>query len=266
MNVNKLNEPILSINNVIKSFGSSRIIDDISLIVNKGERHAIIGPNGAGKTTLFNLLTGKYRPEKGTIYFKNADITGLSPHAINRKGLARSFQITDVFPGLTVMENIRAVILAKHNIRYNFLKNVDKMTTIFNETLEILQKIGLEEKKCTLAGELSYGEQRALEIGLALASDPELILLDEPTAGMSIDETRKTILMIDQVTLGKTLIIIEHDMEVVFSLADVITVINYGKILISGPPDIIRGHPEVIEAYLGSLGNAEYNQGEHLLR
>jgi branched-chain amino acid transport system ATP-binding protein len=242
---------MLDVQDLYKRFGPTRVIDGISLSVPAGQRHAIIGPNGAGKTTLFHLFSGHYKPDHGHIVFDGLRITGLPPHRINRLGLARSFQITNIFPGLTVHENVRAVVLSKHRIRYDFWRAVERMDVINRETARILDSIGLANKSGRLAGELAYGEQRALEIGLTLASDPKLILLDEPTAGMSIDETREAVKLIDQVTRGKTLIVIEHDMEVVFSLADIITVIHYGKVLASGPPEEIRSHPGVKEAYLG---------------
>ena len=242
---------MLKVKDLHKSFGHIKVINGVSIDVPTGQRHAIIGPNGAGKTTLFHLFTGNYTPNRGQIIFNGKDITGLAPHKINRLGLARSFQITNVFPGLTVLENVRAVILSKHHIRFDLFRSVGKMARINQETLDILDQIGLTDKKANLAGELSYGQQRALEVGLTLASDPQMILLDEPTAGMSMDETREAVRLIDRVTKGKTLIIIEHDMEVVFTLADIITVIYYGEVLASGSPDEIRGHPKVKKAYLG---------------
>lgn len=242
---------MLEVKNLHKNFGHIKVINGVNLDVPAGQHHAIIGPNGAGKTTLFHLFTGNYAPNGGQIIFNGKDITGLAPHKINRLGLARSFQITNVFPGLTVLENVRAVILSKHHIRFDLFRSVGKMARINQETLDILDQIGLTDKKANLAGELSYGQQRALEVGLTLASDPQMILLDEPTAGMSMDETREAVRLIDRVTKGRTLIIIEHDMEVVFTLADIITVIYYGEVLASGSPDEIRGHPKVKEAYLG---------------
>ena len=242
---------MLEVKNLHKSFGHIKVINGVNLDVPAGQHHAIIGPNGAGKTTLFHLFTGNYAPNGGQIIFNGKDITGLAPHKINRLGLARSFQITNVFPGLTVLENVRAVILSKHHIRFDLFRSVGKMARINQETLDILDQTGLTDKKANLAGELSYGQQRALEVGLTLASDPQMILLDEPTAGMSMDETREAVRLINRVTKGRTLIIIEHDMEVVFTLADIITVIYYGEVLASGSPDEIRGHPKVKEAYLG---------------
>ena len=242
---------MLEVKNLYKSFGKTRVIRGVNLEVSKGQRHAVIGPNGAGKTTLFHLLSGNYKPDRGKIIFNSFDITGMPPHKINRLGLARSFQITNVFKGLSVLENIRAVVLSKHGIRFNFYKNIERMDGINEECLAILEKIGLRDRKDVLAGELSYGEQRALEIGLAIASDPLLILLDEPTAGMSMDETREAVKLIDEITKGRTLIIIEHDMDVVFTLADIITVIHYGEVIASGAPESIRANQDVKKAYLG---------------
>jgi branched-chain amino acid transport system ATP-binding protein len=243
---------MLEVKNLCKSFGQMEIICGIDLAVVEGQRHAIIGPNGAGKTTFFNLLSGHYKPTRGQIFFKERKISNLQPHQINRLGLGRSFQITNVFPGLSVLDNVRAVVLSRHGIRFNFFNTVNRMGVIYQESMELLEQIGLAEKAGHLAGEMAYGEQRALEIGLVLASKPDMILLDEPTAGMSIDETREAVKLVDRVTQGKTLMIIEHDMGVVFTLADVITVINYGQVLASGPPDEIRNHPKVKEAYLGT--------------
>ena len=245
------NATILETIDLRKDFGSQKIINGISLSIGKGSRHAILGPNGAGKTTFFNLLSGFHKATSGEIIFKGNDITGLSPYRINRLGIARSFQITNVFPKLSVFENVRAVLMSKHKIRFNFLRNIRKWGNLEQETEAILVQIGLREKKEVQAGFLSYGEQRALEVGLTIASDPEVILLDEPTAGMSIDETRQAIKLIDKVTQGKTLLIIEHDMEVVFTLADVITVIYYGTVVATGSPEEIRANQKVREAYLG---------------
>ncbi|HWP46097.1 MAG TPA: ABC transporter ATP-binding protein [Candidatus Limnocylindrales bacterium] len=249
------NEVLLEIRGLYKDFSGIKVIEGIDLSVKKGERHAIIGPNGAGKTTFFNLLTGRYKPSRGHIYFNGQEITGWPPHKINRMGISRSFQITNIFPGLTVFENVRAAVLSKNHIRFNLISRVDRMKNITEETYFILQKINLLDKKDQPAGELAYGEQRALEIGITLATDPALIMLDEPTAGMSIAETREVVKLIDQLTRGKTLMIIEHDMEVVFTLADVITVIHYGKVLATGKPGEIRGNPSVKDAYLGEHVN-----------
>jgi len=248
-------ETILEVKDLYKHFGNLTAVNGISLSVGKRKRHAIIGPNGAGKTTLFNLLSGRFRPSQGQILFRRRDITGMSPYRINRLGISRSFQIINVFPQLSVFENVHTVLMSKHNIRYDFLRSLKRWKNVTDETFHLLEQIGLLDKKDVLAGFLSYGEQRELEVGLTIASDPDLILLDEPTAGMSMDETRQAIKLIDRVTQGKTLVIIEHDMEVIFSLADVITVMQYGKIVTTGSPEEIRKDQRVREAYLGDSQN-----------
>lgn len=242
---------ILEMIDLYKNFGDLMVINGFSLSIGKGKRHAIIGPNGAGKTTLFNLLSGRFKPTRGRILFNGRDITGMSPYRISRLGIARSFQIINVFPQLSVFENVHAVLMSKHHVRYHFLRNLNRWKKVAEEAFPILEQIGLLEKKDSPAGFLSYGEQRALEVGLTIASSPEVILLDEPTAGMSMDETRQAIKLIDRVTKGKTLVIIEHDMEVIFSLADVITVMHYGEIVATGSPEEIRKDQKVKEAYLG---------------
>lgn len=246
-----MSNTILEAIDVRKSFGKTTIIDGFSLAIERGSRHAIIGPNGAGKTTLFNLFSGRYEPTSGRIVLNEHDITGLAPYKINRLGMARSFQITNIFPKLTVYENVRSVVMAKHRVYFNFVRHIACWKKVAIETDALLEKTGLTGKKETLAGNLAYGEQRALEIALTVASDPELILLDEPTAGMSVDETREAIKLIGDVAEGKTLLIIEHDMEVIFNIADTITVLQYGKVLATGSPDDIRNDPKVKEAYLG---------------
>ena len=239
------NRTILEIRDLYKSFGKLKIINGVSLSVAQGQRHAIIGPNGAGKTTFFNLLSGLYKVDRGQVVFKGQDITGFPPYRINRLGIARSFQIINVFPQLSVFENVRPVLMSRYNVRYNLVKKISKWGKITRETLDILKRIGLIDRKDVQAGLLSYGEQRALEVGVAIASDPEVILLDEPTAGMSIDESRRAVRLIDKVTQGKTLVIIEHDMQVVFSLADVISVMHYGTIVATGAPEKIRNDPKI---------------------
>ncbi len=242
---------ILELKEIHKDFDGLGVLFGINLEIREGERHAIIGPNGAGKSTLFNLITGKYIPSSGKIFFKGQDITGKSPYLLNRMGMARSFQITNIFSTMTVFENVRNAILSKNKIRYNLFSRISKMEGINEETERIIRQIGLLERKNEIAGELDHGAQRALEIGLTIATNPELILLDEPTAGMSMEETREAVKLIERVTEGKTLIIVEHDMDVVFSLADRISVIYYGKVLASGPPEEIRNDQRVKDAYLG---------------
>ena len=242
---------ILELQGIYKDFEGLQVLFDVNLGVQEGERHAIIGPNGAGKSTLFNLITGKYRPSRGRIFLKDETVTGVNPFKLNRMGMARSFQITNIFRTMTVFENVRNAILSKNKIRYNMFSRLSGMDEINRQTEKVLHEIGLLERKDELAGELSYGQQRALEIGLTIATNPELILLDEPTAGMSSEETREAVKLIQRVTEGKTLIIVEHDMEVVFSIADRVSVLYYGKVLACGLPGEIRNDQRVKDAYLG---------------
>jgi branched-chain amino acid transport system ATP-binding protein len=242
---------ILELRGIYKDFGGLKVLLGVNLDIREGERHAIIGPNGAGKSTLFNLITGKYRPSRGRIFLKGEDITGASPFKPARMGMARSFQITNIFRTMTVFENVRNAVLSKNKIHYNMFSRLSRMDGINRQTEDVLQEIGLLERKGEIAGELSYGQQRALEIGLTIATNPELILLDEPTAGMSSEESREAVKLIRRVTQGKTLIIVEHDMEVVFSSADRISVLYYGKVLASGLPGEIRNDQKVKDAYLG---------------
>jgi len=247
--------PILELKDLQKDFSGLKVLMGIDFSLEPGERHAIIGPNGAGKSTIFNLITGKYIPSRGKIFFKGHDITGYPPHKITRLGLARSFQITNIFRTMTVFANVRNALLSKYGQRYNIFSPLGKMKGIVEETEGLLAQIGLGEMRNALAGELAHGHQRALEIGLTLATNPELILLDEPTAGMSAEETREAVKLIERITKGKTLVIVEHDMEVVFSIANRITVLYYGKILASGLPEEIRNDQRVKDAYLGEERN-----------
>ncbi len=242
---------ILELQDVYKNFDGLEVLFGITMGVRTGERHAIIGPNGAGKSTIFNLITGRYPVSQGKILFKGKDITGSSPFKLNRRGLSRSFQITNIFKTMTVFQNVRLAVLSQRRILYNLFSRLDRMEEVTRQVERLLREIGLWERRDIVAGLLSYGEQRALEIGLTVATEPDLILLDEPTAGMSSEETREAVKLIGKVTAGKTLVIVEHDMEVVFSLADRITVVYYGKVLASGPPEEIRRDQRVKDAYLG---------------
>lgn len=242
---------ILELKEIYKDFDGLEVLFGINLAIQEGERHAIIGPNGAGKSTLFNLITGKYLPSRGQIFFKGQDVTGTSPFKLNRSGMARSFQITNIFRTMNVFQNVRNAILSKNKIRYNMFSSLSRMDEVNRQTEKMLEQIGLVDRKDAVAGELSYGQQRALEIGLTIATNPDLILLDEPTAGMSSEETREAVKLIERVTAGKTLVIVEHDMEVVFSIANRISVIYYGEVLASGPPEEIRQDQKVKDAYLG---------------
>jgi branched-chain amino acid transport system ATP-binding protein len=248
---NERKKNILELRGIYKDFEGLEVLFGIDLEIKEGERHAIIGPNGAGKSTLFNLITGKYLPSRGKIFFKGKDITGKNPFKLNRLGMARSFQIVNIFSTMTVFENVRNVILSKHKIYYHMFSLLSRMDGINTHAEKLLEQIGLLERKDAIAGELSYGQQRALEIGLTIATNPQLILLDEPTAGMSSEETRDAVKLIERVTEGKTLVIVEHDMEVVFSIASRISVIYYGEVLASGPPEEIRNDQRVKDAYLG---------------
>jgi branched-chain amino acid transport system ATP-binding protein len=228
------------------------VLRGIDMSVEEGGRHAIIGPNGAGKTTLFNVITGKHHASSGKIIFKGLNISGYSAHALNRLGLARSFQINNAFFGLDVFENVRSGVRSRFGLRYSFISGPGADPKIDETTWRILKQVGLDEFAEVPARELSYGRQRALEIAMALSTDPELILLDEPTAGMTREETLEAVEIIERVTAGRTLIIIEHDMEVVFSLAETVTVLHNGIVLVSGPPDLVRQDERVKDAYLGS--------------
>lgn len=247
---------LLEIRRVHKDFGGLRVLTDINLSIEEGKCHSIIGPNGAGKSTIFNLITGKYKPSQGEIIFDGKDITNLAPHKVLRKGLARSFQILNIFPEMTVYQNIRNAILSKQGIRLNAIFRLEKLESINEETTNVLETLGLIEQRYAIAGELSYGQQRNLELGLTLATDPKLILLDEPTAAMSRDETKQTVSLIKKVTQGKTVVLVEHDMDVVFSISDTITVLHYGRIIETGSPEEIHKNARVKEAYLGKKSNA----------
>jgi len=237
---------------VHKSFGRTPIINGVDLAVPKGERHAVIGPNGAGKSTLFNLISGRFPVTSGQILLNGEDVSGREPQAINRRGLARSFQITNIFPRLSVHENVRCALLHSMGYGYSFWHRIGALSAVRERADEIVARIGLTRRRDRPAGVLSYAEQRALEIGITIAGGAEVILLDEPTSGMSHSETADAIELIRSVTQGKTLVMVEHDMGVVFGLADRISVLVYGKVLATGAPQEIRANPAVQEAYLGT--------------
>jgi branched-chain amino acid transport system ATP-binding protein len=243
--------PALELIDVEKSFGRTEIIRGVSLQVPRGERHAIIGPNGAGKSTLFNLISGRLAPSAGAIRLKGEDVAGLHPHEINRRGLSRSFQVTNIFPRLSVWENVRCALLWALGYRYSFWHAVDRLEDLRARTGEILGRINLLDRAGLPAGLLTYAEQRALEIGITIAGGAEIILLDEPTAGMSRGESEHMVALIRQVSEGKTLVMIEHDMGVVFDLADRISVLVYGEIIASDIPARIKADAAVQRAYLG---------------
>jgi branched-chain amino acid transport system ATP-binding protein len=247
-----MSESALQLRDVHKRFGATPIIRGVNLDVRRGERHAVIGPNGAGKSTLFNLVSGRFPVSSGHIRLNGEDVTGLPPYMINRRGLSRSFQVTNIFPRLTVFENIRCGVLWSLGYRYSFWQRVARAHDAGERTMSILEQINLAGRRDTPAGVLSYAEQRALEIGVTIAGGADVIMLDEPTAGMSRSETEHAVALIRRVSEGKTLVIVEHDMSVVFDLADRISVLVYGEVIATDVPQQIRANPEVQKAYLGT--------------
>ena len=245
--------PAIELKGVYKSFGKTAIINGVDLAIPAGERHAIIGPNGAGKSTLFNLISGRFPVSEGSILLNGADITGLKPFEINRKGLSRSFQVTNIFHHMSVYENIRCGVLWSLGFGYSFWHRINGLREVKRRAEEVMDRIGLARRRDVPAGVLSYAEQRALEIGVTIAGGAGAILLDEPTAGMNRSETAAAVELVRSVTEGKTLIMVEHDMGVVFDLADRISVLVYGEIIATGKPEEIRANPAVQEAYLGAL-------------
>ena len=242
----------LELKDLRKSFGKTEIIRGINLAVKHGERVAIIGPNGAGKSTLFNLISGRFGASSGDVLLNGTVINGLKPYEINRLGLSRSFQITNIFPKLSVFENLRCSVLWSLGYKYTFFKFLANLDDANGRANELLKMVNLEKKHDVLAVNLTYAEQRALEIGITIGGGANVILLDEPTAGMSKSETTRFIALIKQVTEGKTLLTVEHDMGVVFGLADKIAVVVYGEVIAFDTPDAVRANPRVQEAYLGS--------------
>ncbi len=247
---------ILSLNNVQKNFGITEIIRGVSLDIVEGEKHAIIGPNGAGKSTLFHLISGRYSLTSGSIRFKEEQIENRPPYEIARMGLARSFQVTNIFPRMNVFENVRCALLWSKGYRYSFWNLLGRQTELNEEAMHVLEQIGLRDKALFPSGELAYAQQRALELGIAIASGAELIMLDEPVAGMSHSEAENAVELIRKITEGKTLIMVEHDMGIVFDVADRISVLVYGEIIATDEPKNIRANPRVQEAYLGEVASA----------
>ena len=246
----------LSLRDLHKNFGATPIIRGVSLDVYERERHAIIGPNGAGKSTLFNLVSGRFPPTSGSMTLHGTSVEGLSPYAINRRGLARSFQVTNIFPRLTVFENIRCSLMWSLGYKYNFWRKADMLADATQRTEATLERIGMTARRDTPAGVLTYSEQRALEIGITIAGDADVILLDEPTAGMSRGEADNAVALIRSISQDRTLVMVEHDMSVVFDLADRISVLVYGKIIATDTPQNVRANAEVQTAYLGTARHA----------
>lgn len=242
---------MLRIENLRKTFDGFVATNEVDLHVPEGERHAIIGPNGAGKTTLFNLLTGHLKPDSGEVFYRGEAITGLKPYRIVGKGISRSFQHTNIYPRLSVFENIQAALIAHHGMQYRLFKSAEGLYR--DEAVELLAAVGLEGEIDRIAGTLAYGRQKQLELAVGLSSSPDLLLLDEPTAGMSPQETRQTIDLIGHIAAsrGLTLLFTEHDMNVVFTIADRISVLHFGRIIASGTADEVRADEEVRRVYLG---------------
>jgi len=249
---------VLKLEGLTKSFGKTAVIMGVDLEIAKGERHAIIGPNGAGKSTLFNLITGRFPQSSGAVYLHGRNLLGLAPYQINRLGLSRSFQITNIFPRMSVFENVRCALLWSKGYKYSFWHMVGRARDLSEGAEAILEDINLIERRDAPAGMLSYAEQRALEIGITIAGGADVIMLDEPTAGMSHSETEYIVGLIRKVSENKTLVMVEHDMGVVFGLADRISVLVYGEIIATGTPEEVRANPKVQEAYLGTALEAEH--------
>jgi branched-chain amino acid transport system ATP-binding protein len=246
----------LELRGVRKSFGRTEIVRGVDLEIRAGERHALIGPNGAGKSVLFHLISARVPLTEGRIALHGETISGKPAHEINRRGLSRSFQVTNLFHRLTAFENVRCAVLWSLGYKYAFWRSVAKLRDANERAQDILERIGLAARAETPAGILTYAEQRALEIGITLAGGASVILLDEPTAGMSRTETEAAVALIKRVTEGRTLLVVEHDMGVVFGLADRISVLVYGEIIATGTPGEIRANPKVREAYLGTAIDA----------
>jgi branched-chain amino acid transport system ATP-binding protein len=241
--------PILKTDALTVRFGGLAALNNVSLAVPRGEIRGIIGPNGAGKSTFFNCLTGVLRPTSGRILFNDEDIAGLPPHAISRKAIARSYQITNILPGASVLENVRIASQSRHH-NWSMLRHHRSFEDVLQAARAVLADVGLASKEDELAANLSHGEQRNLEIGIALATKPKLLCLDEPTAGMSVTETHATVDLVRRIARDLTILIVEHDMEVVMGLAHTITVLNYGEVLAEGRPAEIQANPRVQEVYL----------------
>ena len=242
---------VLRIDHLHRAFGSLIVTDDLNLTVAEGERHVIIGPNGAGKTSLINQIGGQLEPASGRIFLKDIDITGRPPNLISRMGIARTFQRNNLFHNLSVIENLRLAVQIRRGNPFNFFTPMDRDAGLVERARELMRQVHLGDDGARIAGKLSYGEQRQLEIGIALAGEPELLLLDEPTSGMSPAETSRMIDLIASLPRSLAILMIEHDMRVVFSVADRITVLYYGKVLATGTPAEIQGNSRVREVYLG---------------
>ncbi|WP_412543816.1 ABC transporter ATP-binding protein [Longispora sp. K20-0274] len=243
--------PVIATRGLSKEFRGFRAVNNVTLDVAEGSVHALVGPNGAGKTTLFNLLTGYFRPTGGRIELAGRDVTGYAPERVARLGMARSFQISSLFERLTVVGHVELALQATTSLGWRFWRSDRLLDTFRPRALELLDQVGLADEADTVAGELSYGRKRALELAVALASDPKVLLLDEPTAGMGVEDVDRTVELIGRVRAGRTVVLVEHNMSVVASLADRVTVLQHGEVLVEGGYAEVRTDPRVITAYLG---------------
>ncbi|MFF0723850.1 ABC transporter ATP-binding protein [Streptomyces sp. NPDC004134] len=243
---------ILSTRGLTKAFQGFRAVDDVDLDVREGTVHALVGPNGAGKTTLFNLLTGFLPPSAGRIELAEQDITGLPPERVARLGVARSFQVTSLFPGVTARAHLELALQAGTDLGRRLWRSDKLLARFTGRARELLDEVGLAERAESPAGSLPYGQKRALELALALALDPRVLLLDEPTAGMGLEDVDRTVALVDRIRGGRTVVLVEHNMSVVGSLADTVTVLQRGRVLVEGPYGTVRSDPRVVEAYLGA--------------
>lgn len=249
-------DALICVSGLQKRFGRVQVIRDLNLEIHRGERHAVIGPNGAGKSTLFHLISGRYSPSSGSIRLRGEEIGGMKPHLIARRGVARSFQITSIFPRMSAFENVQCAVLWSMGLGYNFWRRLERREDVRRRVGDILRRVGLESRVEVPAAQMTYAEQRALDIGIALAGGGDVLMLDEPTAGMSREETLNIIALIREVSVDRTVLIVEHDMSVVFELADRVSVLVYGEVIASDAPDRIRENPAVRRAYLGEdVGN-----------
>jgi branched-chain amino acid transport system ATP-binding protein len=249
-----MTEPLLQVSDLRKAFGALRASDGITLDVRPGETHAVIGPNGAGKTTFISQLAGNLRPDSGRIIFAGEELTGLPAPKRARKGLARSFQITSVYPDFSALQNVALAVQAHAGHSFRFWRDARRDRALIEPAAKVLEQVGLSERMSVLAANLAHGEQRQLEVAMALATGPRLLLLDEPMAGMGIEESQRMIALLSSLKRKHTIVLVEHDMDAVFRLADRISVLVYGRVIATGAPEEIRAHPEVRAAYLGEDG------------
>jgi branched-chain amino acid transport system ATP-binding protein len=245
---------ILKTEKLTKKFGAMAAVSDVDLLVKEGEIHSIIGPNGAGKTTLFNMLAGTFPSTSGRIWFEDLEITGKKPYEISQIGIARSYQVTNIFPVLSIKENVRLSAQSRTKDNFSFFKKASSLKDVEEKTLAVLEEVGLTDIMHHKAAEVSYGVQRALEVAIALATSPRLLLLDEPTSGMPHEESFKIMDLIKKISKGLTIVMIEHRIQMVLAVSDIITVMAQGKVIAEGTPDEVRRNEEVIRAYLGSSG------------